>query len=414
MLPALLKQYQLYANFGVIAPTGEVLCSAVPTTGPVNLAGQPFFRHALETRDFVLGGYFVGPITGKPVIVAAYPVIDESGRVVSILAAPIDLAWLNHFAAQAQLPVGATLMVVDSQGKILAHYPDPQQWLGKTVPETSLARTLLAESGEGTTEMLGLDGVSRLFAFAELPGFHGTTLAHLAIGIPTAVVYAQASQIFKRHVMVLGLIVLLLGGLAWIGSETFFLRWIRALVQATRRLAAGDLSARTGLPHEQGELGQLARSFDSMAVALEWHEKELRRSEQELREAYQRLRLHIENSPLAVVEWDKDLRVCQWSPQAETLFGWKAEEVIGKHPSEWRFVHDEDMERVNELLCQLLNGAVSQHVCPNRNSTKDGGGPVLRMVHFRLIRCVRRVGVSIDFCPRRHATPAGGRGDPEE
>jgi PAS domain S-box-containing protein len=73
-----------------------------------------------------------------------------------------------------------------------------------------------------------------------------------------------------------------------------------------------------------------------------------------------------------VIEWDKDLRVCQWSQQAETLFGWTAEEVIGKHPSEWRFVYEDDAERVNALLLQLLRGAASQYVCPNRNYTKNG------------------------------------------
>src|ERR1041385_8537087 len=47
--------------------------------------------------------------------------------------------------------------------------------------------------------------------------------------------------------------------------------------------------------------------------------------------AYQRLTSHLENSPLAVVEWDSDFRVSRWSESAEALFGWKADEVLGKH-----------------------------------------------------------------------------------
>src|SRR5204863_2630427 len=34
-------------------------------------------------------------------------------------------------------------------------------------------------------------------------------------------------------------------------------------------------------------------------------------------EAHRLLSLHVENSPLAVIEWDKDCRVSRWSPSAE-------------------------------------------------------------------------------------------------
>ena len=37
----------------------------------------------------------------------------------------------------------------------------------------------------------------------------------------------------------------------------------------TRKLASGDLSARTGVGYNRGELNQLAQAFDNMAAALE-------------------------------------------------------------------------------------------------------------------------------------------------
>src|SRR5258706_1958973 len=56
---------------------------------------------------------------------------------------------------------------------------------------------------------------------------------------------------------------------AWFGGERFILRQIRALLTATRQLGAGDLTTRTGLSREKGEIGELARTFDSMAASLE-------------------------------------------------------------------------------------------------------------------------------------------------
>src|ERR1043166_346139 len=69
---------------------------------------------------------------------------------------------------------------------------------------------------------------------------------------------------------------------AWVGGERFVLRQVRQLYQAARQLGAGDLSCRTGLAHERGELGGLARTFASMANSLEQRVKERERTEQTL------------------------------------------------------------------------------------------------------------------------------------
>ena len=64
---------------------------------------------------------------------------------------------------------------------------------------------------------------------------------------------------------------------------------------------------------------------------------------------HKRLAFHVENTPLAVIEWDHQFRVLRWSPAAQRLFGWKAEEVLGKHFSDWDFVVLEDIDAVNRV-----------------------------------------------------------------
>ncbi len=56
---------------------------------------------------------------------------------------------------------------------------------------------------------------------------------------------------------------------ASLGGERFILRQVRSLCNTARHLASGNLSVRTGLTRETGELGELARSLDSMAESLE-------------------------------------------------------------------------------------------------------------------------------------------------
>ncbi|WP_231505957.1 PAS domain S-box protein [Planktothrix serta] len=99
---------------------------------------------------------------------------------------------------------------------------------------------------------------------------------------------------------------------------------------------------------------------------------EQQHTEAKLQKAHQQLTFHVENSPLAVIEWDEQFRVKRWSPQAEKIFGWKAEELLNRHWNQWEFVHPEDLEQVNAIASRLLNGQESRNTCCNRNYTKQG------------------------------------------
>ncbi|HEY6118997.1 MAG TPA: PAS domain S-box protein [Pyrinomonadaceae bacterium] len=97
-----------------------------------------------------------------------------------------------------------------------------------------------------------------------------------------------------------------------------------------------------------------------------------KRAEELANDAHRRLRLHVENTPLAVIEWDKDYRVSSWLPSAERLFGWKAEEVLGKTIDDWKFVFPDDLEAVHEVGYRQRQGLEPHAVSRNRNYTKQG------------------------------------------
>lgn len=42
-----------------------------------------------------------------------------------------------------------------------------------------------------------------------------------------------------------------------------------------------------------------------------------------------RLKLHFDQTPLGIIEWDKDFKVIRWNPAAEKIFGFSEEEAIG-------------------------------------------------------------------------------------
>ena len=293
----LLTQHSSYANLGVVDANGSIFCSALPMTGPVYAGDRVFFRRALETRDFAIGEYQVGRITRKATVNFGYPVLDDAGHVRAVVFAALDLAWLNELASQAGLPPGSMLTVIDRNGTILSRYPDDGKWVGKLMPESLVLKAILTQQGNGTTEAPATDGIPRLFSFAPFGGRAQSANAYVSVGIPAAVAFAGANQILARNLAALGLVAGLALAAAWVGGNLFIVRQIQALVRATKRVAAGELGVRTGLPQGQGELSQLAGAFDQMAESLERaHERRL------LEEELRRKNYQLEQQNLAIQE----------------------------------------------------------------------------------------------------------------
>ena len=96
-------------------------------------------------------------------------------------------------------------------------------------------------------------------------------------------------------------------------------------------------------------------------------------SQRERAEDLQRLRLHVENSPMAVVEWDKDAVITRWGGAAEILFGWSAAETVGKRMDQFALIYPADLPIVTQTMARLTDGTTSQAVSSSRNYTKDGG-----------------------------------------
>jgi two-component system cell cycle sensor histidine kinase/response regulator CckA len=94
-----------------------------------------------------------------------------------------------------------------------------------------------------------------------------------------------------------------------------------------------------------------------------------KRAEEEINKSQQRLRIHVEHTPLAVIEWDPDFRVAAWNAAAESIFGYTREEAIGQHanftvPPAFR----EHVKQVWQGLLAQKGGERST----NDNITKDG------------------------------------------
>ena len=93
-------------------------------------------------------------------------------------------------------------------------------------------------------------------------------------------------------------------------------------------------------------------------------------AEEELHRSQQRLKFHIQKTPLGVIEWDLDFRVVNWNESAEKIFGFARHEVLGKKAVEI-ILPESAREKVDEVWKKLISQTGGSR-STNANITKSG------------------------------------------
>ena len=91
-----------------------------------------------------------------------------------------------------------------------------------------------------------------------------------------------------------------------------------------------------------------------------------------LARALDQTRYLIENTPLAVIEWNREQVVTLWNRRAEELFGWRADEMTGRRIDALPIIHEDDADQVPAMIRRLLDSGTRYAKSGNRNRTRDG------------------------------------------
>jgi PAS domain S-box-containing protein len=218
----LLATYSFYTTLGVASPEGNIICSAVPLTNSVSVANQSWFQHAVQAREFTVGEWQIDRLTGKAFINFASPIVEGPGPVQAVVFASLDLRYLNRRITLNRLPEGATMVVFDRQGNILARSPmaDLQSRL---VPDIFPIQSIAGSRLHGTMEITDTNGVRQIYAFSPISGSQGTPVAYVGLNIPTVVALADANKQLSHNLLGLAVVSLLALAAAWFGGHTIVL-----------------------------------------------------------------------------------------------------------------------------------------------------------------------------------------------
>jgi signal transduction histidine kinase len=283
LVDELARTYPRYAELGVLDTNGNIVASSAPMHGKSTSLSHAVFQKAIDLGELIVNERPTNNITGRPVLQAAFPIFDQTGRATGVVYACLTLNWFSRPNSElaTKIPKQATWNEIAKDGTILVHLPSGRDWVGKPFPDKALLEAV--HSGkEGIISVDDQSGVPTYVAFAPKQAHLLPAETMTVLTVPKDILFAGADRTLFRS---LGWLVLA-GGipllLIWIGSDFLIIRPVQSLVRSSTRLASGDLSVRTGLAPGRDELGRLTLAFDFMAQALEQRELEGKRATHKL------------------------------------------------------------------------------------------------------------------------------------
>lgn len=281
----ILRNNPRFSNLHAFLPNGDRFASAITPPEKINVSDRKYFRDALRTREFSAGEYIVGRMLKTPMLNFAYPVYDEKGDLIVMLQAAISLTKFDSLFGKANLPKGSILLMDDHKGTILYHsLPSPDS-IGTSDNRQLFEEARSAgESGAVFSRYIGGEKHLTAFRALRLPA-DKEPFIYMRLQIPEKSALAGLRAILTRNALFLILASLPAALVALLFSHFSILKRARRLVAASEQLAAGKENVRVGIPHDNGEFGQIARAFDRMSETLTQRDEERLRFVEELETA---------------------------------------------------------------------------------------------------------------------------------
>jgi diguanylate cyclase (GGDEF)-like protein/PAS domain S-box-containing protein len=310
---------------------GDKIGTSSDATGGQTASGERnSYLDVIRGKRFAIGEPVFDRAASDWLVSVARPV-EYHGRLAAVLTVGIKLERFEQALRAHPLPAGSVVEIVNEHGAVIGRNPN-----ATTEEEARPAEN--RNDHPRSSSGLWSDNVERITSSAVVNRAPWRVSASLPTGVALANVITRLLWGTIAGAAALVVAVALASAFA-----SRIIRPLRELSKDASALAGGDFAHRSSL-RGTDEVGALASTFNSMAASLEERHRELvtartaatteaaeraRFADME-RQAKDTLAAVIDTSPVAIVCSNLDRQVVVWNQSAERIFGYPADEIIGR------------------------------------------------------------------------------------
>lgn len=267
LLEGLIRHNNAYRATVVLDHTGQVVTAAsAPGAAGFqdNLADSPLFSRTFKQQE-----EFVGPVeregnSQQLYVTLAVPIRDQQDQVAGVLAAQINLDFLDFIVSQVDVGDRGYAYVVDNRQFVIARTGGTlEAFEFENLSERPFYQALLSGASENLATYEGLDGVTVLGAIAPIRNVRWNVVVEL----PTAAAYRPVYTML----LVMGIALIVVAGLAVGGGIVIARQIVKPLDYLTEKasqISAGNIDVVVDVVGGHDEIGVLATAFKQMTSQI--------------------------------------------------------------------------------------------------------------------------------------------------
>jgi HAMP domain-containing protein/anti-sigma regulatory factor (Ser/Thr protein kinase) len=235
----------------------------------VDTFSLPYVRKVTADLKPAITDVHTLPTTKRSMVLALVPMKNKDGEVVGVVGGEIDPT--NYMLSQfiAAIPAGSDTIIelVDSQGVIIASN-DPRRILTCGDRYRFLKGLVTERKGSVQSCHRCKEGAPKSGREQDMLAFAPLSMAPWGVIVrdPQESVFSPSSSL-RRGFLLLSAVAIVTTLLLALGLSKGIVRPVRSLIEATRRIASGNLNDPIEV-QAKDEIGTLGKSFDDMRIKL--------------------------------------------------------------------------------------------------------------------------------------------------
>lgn len=260
----------MIANITLIAPDGRPVCSAIPNTSGANASDRGFFEALRNGAESTFSRVYFGPISRRPVIVAARRMETSEDGFAGVVAVSVDLRAAASRMRSDTLPARAAIALIDAGGVT------PLADQGSNAPrfDEAFLEDVILVGAPGEPVRVPERNFAPGYAVIAAPLIEDQL--GLLLAAPVSEINAWGGIDILGTLLIPAIMWLMALACVWIAIDLFVLRWLTYLGRMARLYGGG----RFDLPASRArsapyEVRQLADTMERMAASLDRQTREL-------------------------------------------------------------------------------------------------------------------------------------------